>query len=283
LQQTRNTGDVVLQVAKALGGSVAGSLPWEKFDDLLYEGVRGLYDAGRGYVVAPHAEESLRKILERQGYWTPEFESYDDFWDALGKRGAWWDPTALPVSRKALLRTSTGKFEFYAVALKRLSEEAVKREGKAEAVARALGGHEPGDLAFLPAVPIAPAPEAGAFPLRLNTYRLATRPLGGGRNQPWLLEQPAVHVRASWEGWVEIHPKTAEGLRVASGDWVWVESAKGRIRLKAKLYAGTLPDVIHIPLFGGEGPNPNDLIASEADLFRGFGLLNTTRVRIGKA
>jgi assimilatory nitrate reductase catalytic subunit len=110
-----------------------------------------------------------------------------------------------------------------------------------------------------------------------------SRPTGGGRNQPWLLEQPAVHVRVSWEGWVEVHPETAAGLRVKDGDWVWVESAKGRIKLKAKLYGGTLPDVIHIPLFGGEGPNPNDLISNETDPFRGFGLLNTTRVRLRKA
>jgi anaerobic selenocysteine-containing dehydrogenase len=109
-----------------------------------------------------------------------------------------------------------------------------------------------------------------------------SRPVGGGRNQPWLLEQPTVHIRASWEGWVEIHPKTAAALEVKTGQWVWVESAKGRIRLRARLYPGTLPDVIHVPLFGGEGPNPNDLITSELDPFRGFGLLNTTRVRIIK-
>ncbi len=282
LHQTRNTADVLLQVARALGGGVTASLAWEKFEDLLYEGARGLYDAGRGYVVAAHTEEALRKILERQGYWTPEFESYDDFWEALGRRGAWWDPTSLPVSRKTLLKTQTGKFEFYALGLKRLRENAVKGGAKLEAVAQALGRRDPDDLAFLPAVAIPPARESGSFPLRLNTYRLMSRPTGGGRNQPWLLEQPAVHVRASWEGWVEIHPKTAVGLGVKSGDWVWVESAKGRIRLKAKLYTGTLPDMVHVPLFGGEGPNPNDLIASEADPFRGFGLLNTTRVRITK-
>ncbi|MBI4561092.1 MAG: molybdopterin-dependent oxidoreductase [Candidatus Rokubacteria bacterium] len=283
LHQTRNTADVVLQLAKGLGGSVAASFPWEKYDDLLYEGARGLYEAGRGYVVSSHAEESLRKILEHQGYWTPEFESYDDFWDALGKRGAWWDPTGLPVSGKALLRTPSGKFEFYSTSLKRLVDEAVKREGRIAPFVRALGGWDQGDLLFLPLVAIPSAQEPGAFPFRLNTYRLVTRPPGGGKNQPWLLEQPAVHVRASWEPWMEIHPKTATALGVKDGDWVWVESAKGRIRLKARLYAGTLPDVVHIPLFGGEGPNPNDLIANEADPFRGFGLLNTTRVRLRKA
>jgi assimilatory nitrate reductase catalytic subunit len=148
---------------------------------------------------------------------------------------------------------------------------------------RALGGRDRGDLLFLPSVAIPPVEDSREFPLRLNTYRLMSRPTGGGANQPWLLEQPAVHVRASWEGWVEIHPTTAAGLALNDGDTVWIESAKGRIRSKVKLYAGTVPEVIHIPLFGGEGPNPNDLITVEPDPFRGFGLLNTTRVRVRKA
>ncbi len=283
LHQTRNTADVLLQIAKALGGNVTKNLPWKKFEDFLHERARGLFEAGRGYVVSAPAEESLRKILERQGYWTSEFKSYDEFWAALGKRGVWWDPTGLPVSLEALHTTPSRKFEFYASGLKRLVDEAVKRDGTGEAFVQALGGRDRGDLLYLPAVAIPAVREPGAFPLRLNTYRLMSRPTGGGRNQPWLLEQPAVHVRATWEGWVEIHPKTAAELGIKDGERVWVESAKGRIRLKAKLYAGTLPDVIHIPLFGGEGPNPNDLIASETDPFRGFGLLNTTRVRVLKA
>jgi anaerobic selenocysteine-containing dehydrogenase len=107
--------------------------------------------------------------------------------------------------------------------------------------------------------------------------------MGGGRDQPWLLEQPAVHLHASWESWVELHPKTAAGLGVKENDWVWVESPKGRIKLQSKLYSGTRPEVVHIPLFGGEGPNPNDLIANETDTLKGFGVLNTTQVRIRRA
>jgi anaerobic selenocysteine-containing dehydrogenase len=283
VHQTRNTADVVLQSAGALGGSVARDLPWKTFEDFLRERAWGLYEAGRGYVVSAPAEESLRKILERQGYWTSEFKSYDEFWDALGKRGAWWDPTGLPVSLEALHTTPSRKFEFYASGLKRLVDEAAKRDGMGEALVQALGVKDRGDRLYLPAVAPPAVRTSETFPLRLNTYRLMSRPTGGGRNQPWLLEQPAVHVRASWEGWVEIHPKTAAEVGIKAGEPVWIESGKGRIRLKAKLYAGTLPDVVHIPLYGGEGANPNDLIANEPDPFRGFGLLNTTRVRIRKA
>ena len=280
---TRDTADVVLQLAKSLGGRVAESLPWERFDKLLHAGARGLWESGRGYVVSTPAEESLHRVFERQGYWVPEFKSYEEFWEALVKRGAWWDPTGLPAGRKALLRTASGKFEFYSTALKKIVDEAVAREGTGAPLVQALGGRDRGDRLYLPMVPIPAREEPGAFPLRLITYRLVTRPMGGGRNQPWLLEQPAVLVRAAWERWVEVHTETAAKLGIADGDPVWVGSAKGRIRLRARLVAGGSPEVVSIPLFGGEGPNQNDLIANETDPFRGFGLLNTTRVKVSKA
>ncbi|OFW54827.1 MAG: hypothetical protein A2146_04820 [Actinobacteria bacterium RBG_16_67_10] len=280
---TRDTADVVLELARSLGGGVAASLPWERFETLLSAGVRGLWEAGRGYVVSTPAEESLRRVLERQGYWVSEFKSYEEFWKALVERGAWWDPTGLPVGRKALLRTASGKFEFYSTALKKIVDEAVRREGTDAPLLSALGGRDRGDRLYLPIVPLPAREERGNFPLRLITYRLVTRPVGGGGNQPWLLEQPAVLVRAAWERWVEVHRKTAEKLGIADGEFVWVESAKGRIRLRAKLAAGERPEVVSIPLFGGEGPSPNDLIANEIDVVRGFGLLNTTRVKVTKA
>jgi anaerobic selenocysteine-containing dehydrogenase len=277
--QTRNTADVILQIAKTQGGTVAQSFPWKTFEDVLYQGVRGLYEAKRGYIVSTHAEESLRKVLERQGYWVPEFEDYESFWKALVQRGAWWDPTGLPASSKALLRTPSGKFEFYSNSFKTLVRETVRKEGAKGPFMSALPAGRAEDYLFLPAVVIPQARENGLFPLRLNTYRLLSRPMGGGRNQPWLLEQPAVHVKASWEGWVEVHPETAAALGINDDDWVWVESKKGQIKLRARLYSGTAPDMVHIPLFGG-GENPNDLIENEPDIFRGFGLFNTTQIRI---
>ena len=282
LHQTRNSADVLLQVAQALGGPMTENFPWKKFEELLKLGAQGLYDSSRGYVVSAPAEEALRKVLERQGYWVPEFKDYDAFWNGLLQRGAWWDPTGLPVGTKALLKTSSGKFEFYSTALKQLVDKAVKQEGETASFLSTLSDKSE-DLLFLPAVDLHRATQTESFSLRLNTYRLMSRPMGGGRDQPWLLEQPAVHLRASWESWVEIHPKTAADLGIKEDDWVWVESPKGHIKLHAKLYPGTRPDVVHIPLFGGEGPNPNDLIANETDTLKGFGLLNTTQVRIRRA
>ena len=43
---------------------------------------------------------------------------------------------------------------------------------------------------------------------------------------------------------VEIHPDTAVSIKVKEGDWVWIESAKGRIRMRATIFDGIAPDVV---------------------------------------
>ena len=283
LHQSRNTADVVLQIGQSLGASVAKNFPWKSFEELLRVGAEGLFKSGRGYVVSVNAQEALRKVLERQGYWLPEFQDSNAFWNGLLQRGAWWDPTGLPMSRNALLQTPSGKFEFYSTRLKQLLDKSATTKEARKSMLAKFGADKSEDLLYLPAVAIRSAKKVEPFPLRLNTYRLMSRPMGGGKNQPWLLEQPAVHLQASWEGWVEIHPQTAAELSIKESDLVWVESAKGRVKLRAKLYSGTVADVINIPLFGGDGPNPNDLIANEADVLRGFGVLNSTQVRVRRA
>jgi anaerobic selenocysteine-containing dehydrogenase len=44
---------------------------------------------------------------------------------------------------------------------------------------------------------------------------------------------------------MEIHPDTAAGLGIKSGDWVWIESLRGRIKQRAKLTDGIHPKVVH--------------------------------------
>lgn len=43
---------------------------------------------------------------------------------------------------------------------------------------------------------------------------------------------------------VEIHPGTAASLGIKGGDWVWIETPKDRIRMRAKLFDGIAPDVV---------------------------------------
>lgn len=277
----RNTADVVLSLAAAIGGPVAQALPFKRFDDVIRHVAKGLFEARRGHVAGTAAAESLYKTLERQGYWTPEFASFDEFFEALSQRGAWFEVPSGPVGRTATFATASGKLEFHASSLADALDEATKRDGAPSMAAKLL--RPSGGRAVLPAVAIAQAPVDGAFPLQLSTYELGTRPLGGAHEQPWLLEQPASHIEASWQNWVELHPKTAQGLGIAEGEEVVVESGKGSLRLAAKITSGLREDVVCIPTYNGVGGNPYDLIANIPDYFRGFGLLGTTHVRVRRA
>ncbi len=45
---------------------------------------------------------------------------------------------------------------------------------------------------------------------------------------------------------VEVHPLSARKLGIDDGDWVWIESPRGKIRQKARLTDGIDPRVVHV-------------------------------------
>jgi anaerobic selenocysteine-containing dehydrogenase len=59
---------------------------------------------------------------------------------------------------------------------------------------------------------------------------------------------------------LQIHPDTSNKLNISEGDWVWIETPRGRVRQKATLFDGILPDVVHaehgwwLPELPGEEP-----------------------------
>ena len=59
---------------------------------------------------------------------------------------------------------------------------------------------------------------------------------------------------------VQIHPETAKGLGIDNGDWVWIESPRGRIRMKCEQFDGIDRQVVHcqhgwwFPELPGEEP-----------------------------
>ncbi|MEM3697206.1 MAG: molybdopterin-dependent oxidoreductase [Candidatus Bathyarchaeia archaeon] len=44
---------------------------------------------------------------------------------------------------------------------------------------------------------------------------------------------------------VQIHPETAKKLGINEGDWVWIETLRGKVLQKATLFDGMDPDIIH--------------------------------------
>ncbi len=257
LYDTRNTGDVLIQLARALGDPIAAAFPWPHFVAALEERVKGLYQSGRGL---------------------PTAESWEAFWAEFQSRAVWYDPQYEFGQWERVLATPSGRFELASPQLK----------ARLEAV-----GLRVTDQDLLPHfVPPAFEGEEAAYPFTLRTFKPITYAERWNGNIPWLQEIYGLHVQERWDSWVELNPETAHELGIRDGERVRVESVAGSIELRARLWPGTPPDVVSIPLGHGRaaggrwsegfGANPNALLAALADPLSGELATQSTRVRIVK-
>jgi len=107
-----------------------------------------------------------------------------------------------------------------------------------------------------------------------------------------LQEILGIHMNENWEIWIEINPATAKSLGIEDGDEVYVESVLGKIKTRAKLYAGALPYVVNMPYEQGHraygrwashtGANPNWILVNEYDYLGGTAAFFSTRVKVTK-
>jgi anaerobic selenocysteine-containing dehydrogenase len=146
--------------------------------------------------------------------------------------------------------TPTGKLELFSTVLESMGYDPLPYF------------QEPGES------PYATPELAQEYPLVLTTgYRQPFYFLSQYRNIPWLRsfqEDPIV----------QIHPDTAKQYGINDGDWTWIESPRGRIRQKARLFPGINPRVVMAtancvypeepgPLHGLLISNPNVLTSNE--------------------
>ena len=71
---------------------------------------------------------------------------------------------------------------------------------------------------------------------------------------------------------VDIHPETARSLGIKNGDWVWIESRRGRIRQRARVTDGIDPRVVHVQhgwWFPEKGPPDYGFTESNANILTG--------------
>jgi len=274
LHDVRNTADVLIEIAQRIGGSVAKSFPWNHFQEALMEVAKGVYSSKRG---------SIRE------------KDFDRFWKALVERGGWWDaPYPFGEWRKRF-STPSGKFEFYSLAMKKGLEALSKGASKSmEGILEELKVEGRGDRVFLPHFETPRfVGEGRDYPFYLIHYKLMTTAEGRGGNQPFLQEIFGPHLKERWGGWAEINPETAARMGIEDGDWLWLESKTGKVKVKARLFPGAHPQCVHVPYgqghraYGrwakGRGINPNDLLVREYDYLGGFLSHFSTKVKIYKA
>ncbi|MEW6664552.1 MAG: molybdopterin-dependent oxidoreductase [Thermodesulfobacteriota bacterium] len=117
--------------------------------------------------------------------------------------------------------TATGRIELYSKTLEALGYDPLPQY------------HEP------PESPVSRPDLAGEYPLILIT---------GGRHQPFYHSehrQMETLRKMHPDPIVQIHPETAKALEIREGDWVWIESPRGRIRQRCRIFEGMDPRVVH--------------------------------------
>lgn len=267
LYDTRNTGDVLLQLAQRIGGAVARAFPWQSFEQLLQERLANVGTTWDG--------------LKELGAWhVPPYE--------FAPRGAatWLKEI---VGRDRILAPKDGRFDFYsrelACQLNAASDEQWKAWGvRATGSARFIPHHEP--ITF--------HGNEEEFPFVLNVVTLMS--LGSysaAANMPTLQEIAGVMLGEAWDSWVEMNPDSAAKHGLHDGDPVWIETPFGGLRTHLRVVPGVRPDVINVPYnqghsavgrwAKGRGINGLEILAPQSEPLTGLAAFTNTRAKVYKA
>jgi anaerobic selenocysteine-containing dehydrogenase len=161
--------------------------------------------------------EPVRDVLNAQ----LKAGGLDITFDELTRRGFIKLPFKYRKFEERGFNTPTGKIELYATRFEKL-------------------GYDPlPSYQELPESPIATPGIAKDFPLVLTTGARISHFFNSEHRQIEALR------KAHRYPVVEIHPQTAAPHGIHNGDWIWIETRRGRIRQRAKLTTGIDPRVVH--------------------------------------
>ncbi len=265
IYRTRHSGDVIISLAKRIGGPVGGSFQWTNFEKALKERVKGLYDSGK--------EKVSWKDIKENGYWYVPFPSF----------GRWSD----------IFHTPSKKFEFFSTEI----ELAIKTYSKGKSFDDALlslGISSKGDEVYMPHYEeIKSRADEKEYPLRLFPIELINLASGWIGNPPFLNKTLYDHQLKRDDLFVEVNPKTASKYSLVEGSKAILRSPKGELKVRIHLFDGAMPDVIFIPIglghtaydryLKGKGVNPNKIIDQVEDPLSGQPVWWNTRVKVVSA
>jgi anaerobic selenocysteine-containing dehydrogenase len=291
LYDTRHSGDVIIQVARAMGGTLSSAFPWKGFEASLKARTQGLFDAEEGGLTSYDQSRPIWKETSGSKEFKTDYSSFDKMWRKIKSSGFWYRPPRLR-GQDMPFQTPTGKFEFFSskmeLAVKRLAEE---YGDSPESALKQMGIAVKGDEAFM-AHYEAPDPGANteAYPLRMMPYELINLSSGWIPNPPYLKKTLFDNQLRKDESFAEINPETAAEYGLAQGDRIIIESPRGELRVRANLFEGAMPGVVFLPsglghtaydaYQRGQGVNPNQIIDSVKDPVSGQAVWWETRVRI---
>jgi anaerobic selenocysteine-containing dehydrogenase len=252
VHEGRATGDVIIQLAKAVGGSVAASFPWKDFKSAVLERMPGLNVEG----TTPHdpTPDGFTKKLTSSGVWSGAAYQY----------GQWAE----------VLRTPSSRFEFF-------SQAGLSRLKAAPKGSAALPAEQVDALCLGLPEEANWQGDAAQFPFFFVPYTGVT-----GLTSTHLQEIGDPLTGARWSVAAEIHPKTAHTAGVHDGEHIIVRSPSGTLSARARLVEGVAPGLVRMATGhghvteSGASAGPASIIPAGAPTRLGVPALWSARVRV---
>ncbi len=257
VHDTRDPGEMLLDLAQRLGGPVAKAFPWASYKDLITDRL-SRFDWDK---------------LEANGNWSELI-----YFNAAPGSLAWSDV----VGRDRLNAPKDGRFDFF-------SRELFALLASDSDQACLPHFDIPDTLADSSA-------NALEYPFLLVTQPLITQSQQWQGIVPTLQESYGLQGHVKWDSWVEVSQKAAEALHLEDGERVWVESPLNRVQATVRVYAGLWPNAVFLPPGLGHhtfvrwgrksaenmvvGVNPNTLTEFASEPLTGLAVAGPARVRI---
>jgi thiosulfate reductase / polysulfide reductase chain A len=166
----------------------------------------------------PVGQESLEEVLESQLRNGGSGKTFAE----LAKTGFHKMPFRYEKYKEGGFKTPSGKIELYASRLEAMGYDPLPYY------------EEP------PESPLSTPQVAKDFPLVLTTGARIAYFFNSEHRQLRKLR------KAHPDPLVEIHPETAAPLGIRNGDWVWIETLRGKIQQRAKVTTDVDPKVVHV-------------------------------------
>jgi anaerobic selenocysteine-containing dehydrogenase len=289
LYNTRHSGDVIISVAKNIGGSVARSFQWGSFEEALKQRAKGLFDSGAGES-SLGGSEPVWKRLDKGGSQGKAPSSFQAMWEDLKTNGCWYIPSHSFGRWEEIFRTPSGKFEFCSSSI----EEALRASSKGSSLddtLQELGIGARGDEVYMPHYEeTGSGADRAEYPLLLLPFELINLASGWIENPPFLNKTLFDHQLKGNDLFVQVNPKTAAEYGLSEGSRVILCSRRGELRARAHLFNGAMPGVVFIPVglghtaydryLKGKGVNPYEIIERVEDPLSGQPIWWNTRVKV---
>ncbi len=230
--------DLFMTPTAELADIVLPAASWAEQDDVASFWTRGGYVAARRKAVQVGECRSDHEILNelgvRLGHADAFFDRLEDAWNLiLQPSGLTWEA----FTEKGILQGLTAYQKYRVKGFSTPSRKYEFAPSRLEAAGRdpLPSYQEP------PESPVRADGLAKDFPLVLTT---------GVRPQTFFHSEyrqvPVLRARIP-EPFVEMHPETAREHGIADGGWAWIESPRGRIRMRARLHPGIDRRVVALP------------------------------------